>query len=404
MNGVIESHITNINENGNLKIIHLYENNIKKSNYSPLKHFSYSVKNINNISPNKINNNYSYNIHNNIFFSPQRVQTSISNKNYSILNYYYSCNKSNKKFLNNIQNVSTVIKDRTKEYKIRSMDSFFEKYSKKVKDIQNIINLNKIYCKQTPKLEKYKNNIKNRHLSITNIKDINQNLNITNKDNLESSNHNYISNTTIHKNSTSPDINNRKILNIHAVENNKTNKKNLFRNLSNINNLVDYNSIYLNEINNNNNNGNINFYYNNLNIYSQNNSLSNSNNEITLSYNDFSNKICELIENKKSFFVFMYGSLDFKGKSWCTDCIRSDPLIKKGKEIFLNHKSEKKILWINIPIDKNKKYAYKYNYYLKMYFIPTLIYFEDGYEIGRIVQEQLFSQEIINNFINNAYN
>ena len=39
-----------------------------------------------------------------------------------------------------------------------------------------------------------------------------------------------------------------------------------------------------------------------------------------------------------------------------------------------------------------------------MYFIPTLIYFEDGYEIGRIVQEQLFSQEIINNFINNAYN
>ena len=39
MNGVIESHITNINENGNLKIIHLYENNIKKSNYSPLKHF-----------------------------------------------------------------------------------------------------------------------------------------------------------------------------------------------------------------------------------------------------------------------------------------------------------------------------------------------------------------------------
>ena len=68
MNGVRESHITNINENGNLKIIHLYENNIKKSNYSPLKHFSYSVKNINNISPNKINNNYSYNIHNNIFF------------------------------------------------------------------------------------------------------------------------------------------------------------------------------------------------------------------------------------------------------------------------------------------------------------------------------------------------
>jgi hypothetical protein len=38
----------------------------------------------------------------------------------------------------------------------------------------------------------------------------------------------------------------------------------------------------------------------------------------------------------------MYGSLNYKGKSWCTDCIRSEPLIKKGKEIFLNHKSKKK--------------------------------------------------------------
>ena len=100
----------------------------------------------------------------------------------------------------------------------------------------------------------------------------------------------------------------------------------------------------------------------------------------------------------------MYGSLNYKGKSWCTDCIRSETFIKKGKEIFFNHESEKKILWINIPIEKNKKYAYKYNNYLKMYFLPTLIYFENGNEIGRIIQEQMFSQEIINNFINNAYN
>ena len=402
MNGVREPYISNINENGNVKIIQLYQKNIKKTNYSPLKHFSYSVKNLNNISPNK-NNNYSYYIHNNIYFSPQRPQTSNLNKNYSKLNYYYSCNKSNKNFLNNNQNLSTIIKSTSKEYKIRPMDSFFEKYSKKVKDIQKIINLNKIYCKKNPKLEKYKKNIKYRHLSISNFKDINQNQNIKIEDNLESSNNNYISNTTNHKNSISPE-NNNKILNIHNIDKKNINKKNLFRNLSNINNLIDYNSIYLKTNNNNNNNENSHFYYNTSNIYSQKNTLPNSYDEITLSYIDFSNKICELIENKSSFFVYMYGSLDYEGKSWCSDCIRSAPLIKQGKEIFLNHKSEKKILWIDIPIDKNKKYAYKYNYYLKMYFIPTLIYFENGKEIGRIVQDQLFSQEIINNFINNVYN
>ena len=128
------------------------------------------------------------------------------------------------------------------------MDSCFEKYSKKVKDIQSIIYLNKIFCKQTPILEKYKKNIKYRHISITNIKDINQNQNINNKDNLESSNNNYISNTAIHKNSISPENDKRKILNIHAIENNKINKKHFFGNLSNINNLVDYNSIDLKQL------------------------------------------------------------------------------------------------------------------------------------------------------------
>ena len=396
MNEIRKSYVPNINENENLKITQLYENNIKKMNYFPLNHFSYSVKNLNKISPNKINNNY--NIHNNMYFSPQRPFTSILNKNYKKLNYYYSCNKN---FLNNNNNISTLFKSSSNEYKIRPMDSFFDKYSKKVKDIQKQLNLNKIYCKQTPKIEKNKKSIKYRHLSISDFKDINQNQNRNNKNNLESLNNNYISNTTNNINSISPK-NNNKILNIHNIIKKNINKKNLFKNLSNINNLIDYNSIFI-RTNNNNDNENINFYKNS-NIYSQKNILSNSKNEITLNYLDFSNKIYELIENKKSFFVFMYGSLNYKGKSWCTDCIRSEPFIKKGKEIILNHESEKKILWINIPIEKNKKYAYKYNNYLKMYFLPTLIYFENGNEIGRIIQEQMFSQEIINNFINNAYN
>jgi len=219
MNEIRKSYVPNINENENLKITQLYENNIKKMNYFPLNHFSYSVKNLNKISPNKINNNY--NIHNNIYFSPQRPFTSILNKNYKKLNYYYSYNKN---FLNNNNNISTLFKSSSNEYKIRPMDSFFDKYSKKVKDIQKQLNLNKIYCKQTPKIEKNKKSIKYRHLSISDFKDINQNQNRNNKNNLESLNNNYISNTTNNINSISPK-NNNKILNIHNIIKKNINKK-----------------------------------------------------------------------------------------------------------------------------------------------------------------------------------
>ena len=84
-----------------------------------------------------------------------------------------------------------------------------------------------------------------------------------------------------------------------------------------------------------------------------------------------------------------------KGISWCKDCIIAEPYIKNSKKLVLDNN----YLWINIQIDKEKKYLYQYNHYLKLSILPTLIYFKNGKEICRLVQQSLFNQEKINNFI-----
>ena len=129
----------------------------------------------------------------------------------------------------------------------------------------------------------------------------------------------------------------------------------------------------------------------------------NSPREITFDYNNFANGINQLVNERKTFFLLMYGAFDNNGMSWCSDCTFAEPLIQNAKRIVFSKQSEKKILWVNVPIEKEKKVTYKFNNYLRMVYVPTLIYFKNGIEIRRIVQEQMFTQESINNFILEAY-
>ena len=163
------------------------------------------------------------------------------------------------------------------------------------------------------------------------------------------------------------------------------------------------NNFYLdarrNEPHNNNNNINNNNNYN----YNNNNRYTNNSPEITFGYYDFASGIRQLIDQRKTFFILMYGSTDYRGVSWCSDCNFAEPLIQNAKRIVLSKQSERQVFWINIPIEKEKRHAYKIDSYLRMMYVPTLIYYENGIEIGRIVQEQMFTQESINNFILRAY-
>ena len=110
-----------------------------------------------------------------------------------------------------------------------------------------------------------------------------------------------------------------------------------------------------------------------------------------------------LIYSKKNFFVFMYGTHDTRGVSWCSDCYYAEPNVNLIKGIIASKEKEKEIYFVNIPIDKEKKSFYKQNQILKMSHVPTLIYFENGKEIRRIIQNDLFNKDRVVDFVMKSY-
>jgi len=204
-------------------------------------------------------------------------------------------------------------------------------------------------------------------------------------------------------------------------QNNYINNNN-FNNISQINN----SDIYYKNFNNNtyynnsyiNNNNNINQNNKNFTVYKTNNNNikdsieKNSYNEIWslfpkfflfLEYNKFNKILRELVSTQKNFFLFMYGTNDSNGNSWCLDCDNAKPFINKAKNIVSSREKEKEIYFVSVPIDRDKKIEYKKHPICQMKHVPTLAYFEKGKEINRILEREMSSQEFINNFIEMAY-
>ena len=357
MNQFLKQHsLSNKNEkinNNSIKYLTITQsnNNIQEilDKYSiylqKIKHFQ--IYNPNNINF-KTNNN----------FSSIRLNT-VPNRTYN-----------NNKYINNSFKSNNLTYDYNKIYNINSMDDFFNKYSKKIKYLKNIIKVNN------------NDNIKNKYLNKGNLFSL---MNNKNKEYFPTQNFN---------NHKSNNIYNQ----IYLRKNN--NSKEIYYNNSHIINDFSYNSLLNDyEIKKNGN-----FQYNNSFSINKSNNINfiNNKSEIILSYFDFTIIIEELINNKMNFFIYMFGTKDNNNLSWCRDCNIVEPFISNSKKfIFKNYNS---ILWINIPIDKDKKYVYKYNKFLKMNCIPTLIYFKNGIEIGRIIQNNLFNQDNINNFIIQSLN
>ena len=201
---------------------------------------------------------------------------------------------------------------------------------------------------------------------------------------------------------------------------NQTNNSNHFYSYSNnINNNINQNLKYNNnniQYNNNiqNNNNNI-LYNNNNNIQYNNNKNSIENksfNEIWslfpkyflfLEHSKFNSVLKELVSTQKNFFLFMYGTNDSNGYSWCLDCDNVKPFINKAKKIVSSREKEKEIYFVSVPIDRDKKLEYKKHPICQMQHVPTLAYFQKGKEINRILEGQMSTQEMVNNFIEMAY-
>ena len=387
-------------------------NNI--NNYSP----SSSLYNFNNnrySSPIRSTSNYSYN--QNISYN-QRPFTSYQNR-FSTGNNYI--NYRNNNFQRN-ENLYSPYRS-TSQYNIRPMSGLYDNYSRDIQNY-NYYNLsmngsnnegNCPHCGQNHSryrnISAESNPLRNSHMN-TNY---NNNYNINNFS-LSTSNYNYSNNNNNKNNNNyfgnafTPQRNNNNN-NLNSYSSNKFNSAQVpnktFSNFKMTNNFSNNNYANINNLNNRNNSynnyNNFSNSFNNNNNNLNNRNVLNSSNEITLGYYDFSNGIRQLIEQRKSFFLLMFGTFDYRGVSWCSDCNFTEPLIKKAKNIVFSKQSQKPILWVNVPIEKDKRQAYKFDSYLRMMYVPTLIYFENGIEMRRIVQEQLFTQENINNFILRAY-
>jgi hypothetical protein len=123
----------------------------------------------------------------------------------------------------------------------------------------------------------------------------------------------------------------------------------------------------------------------------------------TLNIENFSEGIQYLINTGKNFIIYLFGTKGFDGKSWCSECNYVEPFIEQCKRIVALKEREKEIYFINITVEKNNRIPYMIDPNIRLNFIPTLIYFENGKEIKRLVEKQLFSIYNINNFIMSIY-
>ena len=124
---------------------------------------------------------------------------------------------------------------------------------------------------------------------------------------------------------------------------------------------------------------------------------------LLLGFNEFESKIQELVKSKKNMLVHLYGSIDSSGNSWCPDCIISHPHIEKIKPIVDEKQDEKEIYFLDIPEDWDKRSTYRKNPILKEKRVPTLIYFANGREMGRIVEDEMYTYDAIKEFIDQIY-
>ena len=111
----------------------------------------------------------------------------------------------------------------------------------------------------------------------------------------------------------------------------------------------------------------------------------------------------DLEKKKKNILVHLYGAEGKDGRSWCPDCEISEPYIKEIKPLIKKKEKDKEIYFVDIPISWDKRSDYKTNKILKERRIPTLIYFYQGREMGRLVEGEMAERQNIFDFVEQIY-
>ena len=159
-----------------------------------------------------------------------------------------------------------------------------------------------------------------------------------------------------------------------------------------------YRNTFINNRNNNNNCSNSRYNY-----LMSDERRDNYDKFIMLNLYNYQRKIREMIQERKTFFIFIYGSHDYTGQSWCSDCNIAMPNVEDAKNKIKNN-NNKEIYFIDIPIDKINMQDLANDTIIQLERVPTLIYFQNGMERDRLIENDLFSYQTVNNFVLQALN
>ena len=297
-----------------------------------------------------------------------------NNKNYQNNNYEYRNNYNNKRYQNNVNN--NIFEDSVKQ---NSYYSPSRNQQRNLTDISSFSNINNYSPSR---------NINNSNTLDNNIKNQNYNLN-----------YNYNSDKIVET------MLNNRYRNFLNDRLNKYNYNNInINDNSRLRNKYYYSPSIKPKLNNDNNyNKYFNSRYRDL-LYKEEQNDNNSNNRfISLSLYNYQKEIRELLNNRKTFFICIYGSPDYTGKSWCSDCNIAMPNIEQAKNIIKDKQYEKEVYFVSIPIEKrNMKYLGD-DPTIQLERVPTLIYIENGFVKSRLIENDLFSSQIVNNFVLQAF-
>ena len=350
-----------------------YNSNINYNsqiNYSPIKNSgckNCSMSSTQSFSENDLKRPYSGN-----YLNRRSNQNILNNK-------YRNDNDNNLMINNNEQN----------NYKNNVDYNFRKIYEKKDDLIKDSFNQNRYYSPQRNFINTFSNS----------------NINDNSNNNLYTQNNNYSNNTSNNIVETMLDNKYRNFLNDNINKYNYNNKNNNQTKTKNKNYYSPSIKRRTNYYHNNNNSNNNNIYLNPRYKYL----LPKEQNDIDISrfinlniYN-YQRELREIIEDRKTFFLFIFGTHDNTGKSWCSDCNIAMPNVEEAKNIIKDKKNEKEVYFISLPIDKINMDYLNSDPIIQLERVPTLIYFENGKEKNRLIEGDLFSKQIINNFILQAY-
>ena len=236
--------------------------------------------------------------------------------------------------------------------------------------------------------------------SSSNLNSNNNNNNYLYRNNLNSYNNNGYRNYNNYFNKTNNNINRIKSRlddRYSDFLNNNYNNNNYNRN--NNNRFDYYLPSYKNNFINNRNNDS---YSNSRFDYLLSNERMDNNKFITLNYYNYPRTLRDMVQDRKTFFLFIYGSHDYTGQSWCSDCNIAMPNVEQAKNLLRNN--DREIYFVEIPIDKINMRDLGNDGIIRLEKVPTLIYFDNGIERNRLIENDLFNYQDVNDFILQAFN